>query len=43
MVLDELHRLQEEGQLTPSHIAKDVAERSGWPRRTVYDFLMDLD
>lgn len=43
MVLDELHRLQDEGQLTPSNIAKDVAERSGWPRRAVYDLLKDLD
>lgn len=42
-VLDELRRLQDEGQLTPSKTAKVVAERSGWPRRAVYDLLKDLD
>ncbi len=42
-VLDALRKLQDEGQLPPSNIAKDVAERSGWARRTVYDLLKDLE
>lgn len=41
-LLDELQKLQREDRLPPSQIAKDVAERSKWARRTVYKLLQDL-
>ncbi|MFO7944467.1 MAG: 16S rRNA (cytidine(1402)-2'-O)-methyltransferase [Anaerolineales bacterium] len=41
-LLDELQKLQREDKLPPSKIAKDIAERSKWARRTVYKLLQDL-
>lgn len=42
-LLQELRRQREAGELPPSQIAKDVAERSGWARRRVYDLLQEHD
>lgn len=41
-LMDEINRALGSGDLNPSQLAKNLASRSGWPRRAIYDLLQDL-
>lgn len=41
-LLEELKRELGNGELSPSQLAKNLAARSGWPRKAIYDLMQDL-
>jgi 16S rRNA (cytidine1402-2'-O)-methyltransferase len=41
-LMETLNKEIEQGDLNPSQLAKDLAARSGWSRKTIYDLMQDL-